>query len=125
MIIKASRILSGWKSPTKFWMPDQMELMEDSVKVLQREWMGLKREEEVIAIERIASTRLQFGLIKATVILETFGGAKDDIRISGVAKGQARAFREALQAWAAEREPQSAQEQATLEDQSGNQVSRT
>ena len=104
MIIKASRILTGWKSPTKFWMPDQMELREDSVKLLQRQWMGLKREEEVISIERIASTRLQFGLIKATVVLETFGGAKDDLRLTGVAKGEARAFREAIQEAASSRQ---------------------
>ncbi len=104
MIIKASRILTGLGSPTKFWMPDQMELREDSVKLLQREWMGLKREEEVISIERIASTRLQFGLIKATVVLETFGGAKDDLRLTGVAKGEARAFREAIQSAASSRQ---------------------
>lgn len=104
MIIRASRILSGWRNPTKFLMPDQMELREDSVKLLQRQWMGLKREEEVISIERIASTRLHFGLIKATVILETFGGSRDDLRLSGVAKGQARAFREAIQEASASRQ---------------------
>lgn len=104
MIIRASRILTGLNSPTKFWMPDQMELREDSVKILQREWFGLKREEEVISIERIASTRIQFGLIKATVILETFGGATGDLRISGVAKGEARAFREEIQKVAGQRQ---------------------
>jgi hypothetical protein len=97
MIIKASRILTGWASPTKFFMPDQMELRDDNVKVTQREWFGLKREEEVVSIDRIASTRLQFGLLKATIILETYGGAKRDPWLAGVAKGQARAFREAIQ----------------------------
>ena len=117
MIIKASRVLTGWGSPTKFFMPDQMELREDSVKVLQREWFGLKREEEVISIERIASTRIQFGLIKATVILETFGGMKDDIRIAGVAKGQARAFREAINE-AASRIKMTPEQMAQAEQQS-------
>lgn len=116
MIIKASRILTGWNSPTKFWMPDQMELREDSVKILQREWFGLKREEEVISIERIASTRIQFGLLKATVILETFGGAKDDLRIPGVAKGEARAFREAIQV-ASDRRQMTPEEMAQAEQQ--------
>lgn len=117
MIIRASRILSGWKSPTKFLMPDQMELRDDRVIVLQRQWLGLKREEEIISIERIASTRLQFGLIKATVILETFGGYKDDIRINGVGKGKARAFREAIQSASEARGARSPAEQAQMEDQ--------
>jgi hypothetical protein len=104
MIIKSSRILSGWTSPTKFFMPDQMELRDDSVKVTQRAWFGLKREEEVVSIDRIASTRLQFGLLKATVILETYGGAKRDPWLEGVAKGQARAFREEIQVRAASRQ---------------------
>jgi hypothetical protein len=97
MIIKSSRILSGWRSPTKFILPDRMELRNDSVKVIQREWFGLKREEETISIDRIASTRIQFGLLKATVILETYGGAKRDPWLSGVSKGKARAFREEIQ----------------------------
>jgi hypothetical protein len=118
MIIRASRILSGWNSPTKFFMPDQMELRDDRIIVLQREWMGLKREEEIISIERIASTRLQFGLIKATVILETFGGFKDDIRINGVGKGKARAFREEIQAASEARESQSPAAQAAMQEQS-------
>lgn len=103
MIIRASRILSGWKSPTKFFMPDQMELRDDSVKLTQREWFGLKREEDVIAIDRIASTRIQFGLLKATLILETYGGAKRDPWLDGVAKSKARAFREELKAQVASR----------------------
>jgi hypothetical protein len=103
MIIRASRILSGWTSPTKFFMPDQMELRDDSVKVTQRSWFGLKREEEVVSIDRIASTRLQFGILKATVILETYGGAKRDPWLDGVSKGQARAFREAIQTQAGQR----------------------
>lgn len=102
MKVRASRLLTGWKSPTKFLMPDQMELQGDRVKILRRGWLGLKREEEVIAINRIASTRLNVGILKATVILETFGGANDDLRISGVSKSQARAFREELQTKAAQ-----------------------
>ncbi len=117
MIIKASRILTGWKSPTKFWMPDQMELTEDSVKVTQRQWFGLKRDEEVVSIDRIASTRLQFGLLKATVILETYGGAKRDPWLSGVAKGQARAFREEIQTRAASR--QVSPEEMAQQEQTG------
>lgn len=117
MIIRASRFLSGWKSPTKFLMPDQMELRDDRVIVLQRQWLGLKREEEIISIERIASTRLQFGLLKATVILETFGGYKDLLTIDGVAKGKARAFREAIQTASEARGSRTPAEQAALEDQ--------
>jgi hypothetical protein len=104
MIIKASRILTGWKSPTKFFMPDQMELRDDNVKVTQRFWFGLNRVEEVVSIDRIASTRLQYGLLKATVILETYGGAKRDPWLPGVSKGEARAFREEIQRRAAQRQ---------------------
>lgn len=103
MKVKASRIMTGWKSPTKFLMPDQMKLEDDRVTILQREWLGLRREEEVIAVERIASIRLQEGLLKATVILETFGGAKGDLRIGSISKGKARAFRDALHEEAAAR----------------------
>lgn len=100
MKVRASRILTGWNSPTKFLMPDFMEIQEDRVRILQREWMGLRREEEVIAIERIASIRLHEGLLKATVILETFGGSKDDLRISSVSKWRARKFRDKLHSFA-------------------------
>jgi hypothetical protein len=96
MKIRASRILTGWRSFTKFIMPDEMELLSDRVKIRQREWLGLKKEEESILIERIASIRLKEGLIKATVILETFGGSTGDLRMSSISKREARAFRDAL-----------------------------
>jgi hypothetical protein len=97
MKIKSSRILTGWNSPTKFLMPDELELLEDRVKFRNREWLGLKREEESIHIDRIASIRIREGLLKSTVVLETFGGANADLDIHGVSKSSARAFREALQ----------------------------
>jgi hypothetical protein len=110
MKIKASRVLTGWRSPTKFLMPDEMEIIEDRVKIRQREWLGLRREEEVISIDRIASVRIQFGLLKATVILETFGGSTSDLRIDSIGKRQAREFRESIQNRVAERDlPQPAQ----------------
>lgn len=81
MIYKASRFWGGWKSWTKFFIPDRIEILNDRIVIKKRRWFGLTGTDEEISFSRIASVRLVKGVFTGSVLIETMGGAVRDMEI--------------------------------------------
>jgi len=81
MIYKASRFWGGWKSLTKFFIPDRIEILNDRVVAKKRRWFGLTGTDEEILFSKIASVRIERGFFTGAVLIETAGGAVKDIEV--------------------------------------------
>ncbi len=81
MLYKASRFWSGWKSLTKFLIPDRIEISDDRVIAKKRGWFGLTGTDEEISLSKIASVRVERGFFTGAVLIETAGGAVKDIEV--------------------------------------------
>ena len=81
MIYKASRFWGGWKSLTKFIIPDRIEILSDRVVATKRGWFGFTGADEEILLSKIASVRIERGFFTGAVLIETAGGAVKDIEV--------------------------------------------
>jgi len=81
MVYKASRFWGGWKSLTKFIIPDRIEILNDRVIARKKRWFGLTGSYEEILLSRIASVRIERGVFTGAVLIETAGGAMKDIEV--------------------------------------------
>ena len=81
MIYEASRFWGGWKSFTKFFIPDRIEILKDRVVAKKRRWFGLTGSDEEILFLKIASVRIERGVFTGAVLIETTGGAVKDIEV--------------------------------------------
>ena len=81
MIYKASRFWGGWKSLTKFFIPDRIEILNDRLITKKRKWFGLTGTDEEILFSKIASMRIERGIFTGAVLIETTGGAVKDIEV--------------------------------------------
>ena len=86
---KCSRLFTGL-SPTKLLFPDRIQLHQDKAIIIKRKWFGLTTDEEEIKYSRIASTRTKKGVFTATLIIETSGGSKDDLKVGPFLKAAAK-----------------------------------
>lgn len=90
MEIKASRLQGGMTSLTQLLFPDRIAFVDGRVTVTKRKWLGLGRLEEDIAIARVASVRIDSGILNATVVIETQGGSTENLYVEKIPKGKAR-----------------------------------
>ena len=90
MEVKATRIQGGMSSLTQLLFPDRIAFTNGRISVTKRKWLGLGRLEEDVAITRVASVRVDSGILNATVIIETLGGATEDLYVEKIPKGKAR-----------------------------------
>ena len=81
MIYKASRFWGGWKSFTKFFIPDRIEILNDRIVARKSGWFGLTGTDEEILFSKIASVRMEKGFFTGAVLIETIGGAVKDIEV--------------------------------------------
>ena len=98
MQISASRLqasLFGLR-PTKLLFPDKMVMDDKHVTITRRKWLGLGKSENEVLISKIASVRLDNGILNATAICETQGGANVNVGVNVLPKGKAGTFVKAL-----------------------------
>lgn len=81
MLYKASRFWGGWKSFTKFFIPDRIEIFDDRVVAKKRGWFGFTGTDEEISVSKIASVRVERGFFTGAILIETAGGAVKDIEV--------------------------------------------
>lgn len=88
MEFRASRIagLTRWTKPI---FPDKLTVTEERVYVVKRKWMGLAKDTGEVSMHRVASVRLEQGVIWARVTVETFGGAASDLYVDWMRRGRA------------------------------------
>ena len=89
MIYKTSRVWGGWKSLTKLFIPDRIEILNDRVVAKKRRWFGLTGTDEEILFSKIASVRMERGVFTGAVLIETTGGAVKDIEVRAFNKSTA------------------------------------
>lgn len=97
MIFRASR-MAGMFSWTKLLMPDTIELTERGINVTKKKLLGLSNSQEDVRWANVSSIRINNGVMLSTLVIETAGGATEDINIKGVKKKVAKQAREAIQA---------------------------
>lgn len=95
IMYKSSRLLAGLRL-TKVLFPDKIEVQGDRALITKKRWLGLITDDESIVIERLASVRVKRGLISAKIIIETMGGAKQDIIIERLWRNTAKKIAKAL-----------------------------
>ncbi|AOM84390.1 hypothetical protein BBEV_3073 [Salisediminibacterium beveridgei] len=66
--------------------PDRVELSNSAVLVTKKKFFGLTSTSEEVSYKRIASVRLNKGLISGNVVIETAGGSVNDIEVKGFKK---------------------------------------
>jgi len=86
MAIKASRLgcLLTTGSVTAVFKPPIVHAAGDRVRLTRWSALGLRIEDDEIPIARIASVRCTKGLFWSTLVIETFGGAMQDIGQRGL-----------------------------------------
>lgn len=95
MTYKSSRLLAGLRL-TKALFPDKIEVIGGQALITKKRWLGLITDDESIVIERLASVTVKRSLISAKIIIETMGGAKQDIVIERLWRGTAKKIAKAL-----------------------------
>ena len=84
----SSRLTSG-----NFLFPDEVTVAEDGIHFIKRRIFG--SDEELITYGKIASVKLNSGIIFADITIETSGGSQP-IFINGLLKGAAQEIKEAI-----------------------------
>lgn len=77
------------RSITQMLMPDTLTIEEGRVRIRRKKFLGLATDEDEIRLDRIASVRVRKGLLGGRLLIETSGGAIQDIEFSGIWKWQA------------------------------------
>lgn len=85
-VYKSSRARAGILSWTKIIFPDRVELSHAGVQVTKKKFFGLTSTSEEVSYKRIASVRVNKGLISGDVVIETAGGSVNDIEVKGFKK---------------------------------------
>lgn len=81
MTYYASKFWSGMFSWTKLFKPDSITFHSDRIGIVKSTMLGLKSSEEEITYGQIASVRLAKNIFTSDVVIETTGGATDDLSI--------------------------------------------
>ena len=84
----SSRLTSG-----NFLFPDQVTVAEDGIHFIKRRLVG--SDEEIISYGKIASVKLNSGILFADITIETTGGSQP-VFINGLMKGAAQEIKEAI-----------------------------
>lgn len=73
--------------------PDQVIVAEDGIHFIKRRLLG--SDEEIISYGKIASVKLNSGILFADLTIETTGGSQP-VFINGLSKGDAQEIKEAI-----------------------------
>ncbi|NQU30803.1 MAG: PH domain-containing protein [Anaerolineae bacterium] len=84
----SSRLTSG-----NFLFPDEVTIAEDGIHFVKRRIFG--SDEEIISYGKIASVKLNSGILFADITIETSGGSQP-IFLNGLMKGAAQEIKEAI-----------------------------
>lgn len=84
----SSRLTSG-----NFLFPDEVIVAEDGIHFIKRRFFG--SDEEIIAYSKIASVKLNSGILFANLTVETAGGSLP-IFINGLLKRDAQEIKDAI-----------------------------
>jgi len=84
----SSRLTSG-----NLLFPDEVTVAEDGIHFIKRRIFG--SDEEIITYGKIASVKLNSGILFADITVETTGGSQP-IFINGLMKGAAQEIKEAI-----------------------------
>jgi len=84
----SNRLTSG-----NLLFPDEVVVADDGIHFIKRRMLG--SDEEIISYGKIASVKLNSGVLFANLTIETAGGSQP-IFINGLAKGDAQEIKEAI-----------------------------
>ncbi len=87
----SSRLTSG-----NFLFPDQVIVADDGIHFIKRRFFG--SDEEIITYAKIASVKLNSGILFADITIETTGGSQP-IFINGLPKGDAQEIKEVIRSY--------------------------
>ncbi len=96
--ITASRIEAflGGSSLTALFHPPRFEVADGRIRMNKWSFLGLRAHQQEIRIDRVASVQYTKGIIWGGLLIETFGGATEDIRQKGFEQIEARDMAQAL-----------------------------
>lgn len=92
MVFQQSRFWSG-----RWIFPEKIELKERSINIHRKRFLGLKSEDESIDYAKIASVRTSKNFFTGRIGIETTGGAKEDLIIDKVKKGDIKKLAEEIE----------------------------
>ncbi len=88
--------------PTYFFHPPVIRVSEGRIRVTTWTFLGLRVSHQEIQVTRVASVRYTKGIIWGGLLIETFGGASEDMAQLGLPQEPAREMAEKLKAILAE-----------------------
>ncbi|MBI1371718.1 MAG: hypothetical protein GC159_03015 [Phycisphaera sp.] len=89
---------------TSLFMPPIIRVGEGRIEVLRWSFFGLRRDHQEIQVDRVASVRYTKGIIWGGLLIETFGGASEDITERGLRQHEAHELAEQLKSIVAQRD---------------------
>ena len=84
-------------NPTALLHPPELEVSEGRVRAQRWSFLGLRVDRQEIRIDRIASVKYTKGVFWGGLLIETFGGATEDLDFKGFDQDSARKMAEQLQ----------------------------
>jgi hypothetical protein len=76
--------------------PPIIRVIQGRITVTKWTFLGLRRHNQEIQVTRVASVRYTKGIIWAGLLVETFGGASEDLTQKGLRKSEAKTMAENL-----------------------------
>ena len=81
---------------TGLFLPPMIRVSRGHITVTKWSLLGLRRHNQEIQVSRVASVRYTKGVIWGALLVETFGGASQDLTEKGLQQGDARMMAEEL-----------------------------
>ncbi|RJP31414.1 MAG: hypothetical protein C4527_08185 [Candidatus Omnitrophota bacterium] len=98
-IIVADRLgsfLTGRGGFTNLFHPPRLEVSHGRILVTKWSFFGLREHQQEIRVDRVASVQYTQGIIWGGILIETFGGATEDINQKGFDQADAREMSQKL-----------------------------
>jgi len=81
---------------TGFFFPPVISVTDGRIKITKWSFFGLRTDHQEIQVSRVASVRYTKGVIWGGLLIETFGGAAEDLAQRGLRQEDARTMAEQL-----------------------------
>jgi len=85
-------------SVTGFFFPPKISVSNGRIMVTKWSFLGLRTHHQEIQVSRVASVRYTKGVIWGGLLVETFGGAAEDLSERGLMQDDARMMADQLKA---------------------------
>jgi hypothetical protein len=76
------------QSITNLFLPPLIVLNRREIVIKRWAWLGLRKYEQKVSLERVASVRSMRGIFWSSLVVETLGGAMSDLVIQGLNKAE-------------------------------------